>query len=283
MQAIRSKPIAALAVIVGVLALGAPLRQGSARPSEEPAAVPFELLPSNHMLVKVMINGKGPYQFIFDLGAPITLVNNQAAEESGAVKADAPRSFLFGARGEAQADEFQLGDLKAAKVPLIVMDHPAIKVLGQVFKRRIDGIVGYTFFARYKTTIDYQALKMTFVPVKFEVRNLIQDLPERLLGARVARQRVLAPAGLWGLEVGERPAEPSAPGVPVLKVLAGSPAARAGLKAQDILISIDGRWTLTRADSHAAAAAVPAGRSVPVVIQRGDHESTLFVQPLEGL
>ena len=268
---------------MGILIFSALLREGSAKPPEEAATVPFELLASNHMLVKVMINGKGPYQFIFDLGAPITLVNNQAAEESGAVKADAPRSFLFGARGEAQADEFQLGDLKATKVPLIVMDHPAIKVLGQVFKRRIDGIVGYTFFARYKTTIDYQALKMTFVPVHFKVRNLMQDLPERLLGPRVARQRVLAPAGLWGLEVGERPAELSAPGVPVLKVLPGSPVARAGLKVQDTLVSIDGRWTLSPTDTYAAAAAVPAGRTVPVVIQRGDHESTVFVQPVEGL
>jgi hypothetical protein len=280
---VRRNLLSWCAVVSCLLGVGLVLRVGNASAPKGAAVVPFELLPSNHMLVQVTINGKGPYQFIFDLGAPITLVNNRAAEESGAIKANAPRSFLFGARGEAQAEDFQLGDLKANKVPLIVMDHPAIKVLSQVFKRRIDGIVGYTFFAHYKMTIDYQALTMTFVPVQFEVRNLMQDLPDRLLGPRVARQRILAPAGVWGLKVGERPADPSAVGVPVLTVLANSPAAQAGLKVQDILVSIDGRWTSSVADTYAAAGAVPAGQAVPVVIQRGDREITLLVQPTEGL
>ena len=31
--------------------------------------VPFEMLPSNHMLVEARINEKGPYHLIFDLGA----------------------------------------------------------------------------------------------------------------------------------------------------------------------------------------------------------------------
>src|SRR5262245_14342455 len=52
------------------------------------ATVPFSMLPSNHMLVRAMINGKGPYRLIFDLGAPITLLGNRASETSGVVKAD---------------------------------------------------------------------------------------------------------------------------------------------------------------------------------------------------
>ena len=48
------------------------------------------MLPSNHMLVRAMINGKGPYRLIFDLGHPITLLSNRASETSGVVKADGP-------------------------------------------------------------------------------------------------------------------------------------------------------------------------------------------------
>src|SRR4051794_27888912 len=55
------------------------------------ATVKFEMLPSNHMVVRARINGKGPYRLVFDLGAPITLLSNRAGEESGVVKADAPR------------------------------------------------------------------------------------------------------------------------------------------------------------------------------------------------
>ena len=89
------------------------------------ATVPFSMLPSNHMLVRAMINGKGPYRLIFDLGAPITLLSNRASETSGVVKADGPRSFLFSMRGEAEVAKLQVGDLTATKLPVIVFDHPA--------------------------------------------------------------------------------------------------------------------------------------------------------------
>ena len=42
-----------------------------------PIAVPFELLKTQHMVVNVKINGKGPYRLIFDTGAPVTLINNK--------------------------------------------------------------------------------------------------------------------------------------------------------------------------------------------------------------
>src|SRR5271166_5341819 len=106
-------------------------------PASSPAAkaravVPFSMLPSNHMLVRAMINGKGPYRLIFDLGAPITLLSNQAGEASGVVKANAPKSFLFAMRGEAEVAKLQAGDLTVTKLPVIVFDHPALKVLGNV-------------------------------------------------------------------------------------------------------------------------------------------------------
>lgn len=62
------------------------------------SVVPFEMLPTNHMLVEARINDKGPYHLIFDLGAPITLLSNRISEAAGVVKPGAPRSFLFGMR-----------------------------------------------------------------------------------------------------------------------------------------------------------------------------------------
>src|SRR5262249_21617919 len=107
--------VAAIAV-AGALGLGSSLvavRAGG-RPTEAQAAaradqakvkaerviVPFEMLPTNHMVVRARINGEGPYRLIFDLGAPITLLSNRVSEATGVVKADAPRSFLLGMRGE---------------------------------------------------------------------------------------------------------------------------------------------------------------------------------------
>jgi membrane-associated protease RseP (regulator of RpoE activity) len=241
------------------------------------------MLPSNHMVVRVKLNDKGPFHLIFDLGAPVTLLSNKAAEAAGVVDEKTPRSFLFSMRGEATIKRLQLGELTAEEIPAIVFDHPAVKMLGKVFGRPIDGIVGYTFFAHYKTTIDYQAQKMTFVPVKFEVRNLMKDLPERLMGPRTAKHRTLAAAGLWGLDVGEPADGINSAGVAVKVVLSGSPAEAAGLKAGDVLTAIDGRWTMSVTDTLAAAATIPPGRAVPVTVMRGGKEIVLMVTPKKGL
>ena len=164
----------------------------------------------------------------------------------------------MGMRGEGKIKTLEVGELKAKDLPVIVLDHPTLKALGGFLGRPLDGIIGFTFFARYRTTIDYQAKMMTLEPVDFEVRDLIKDLPDRLAGPKVARRRVLAPAGLWGLTLGE-PVDDGA-GVAIKTVRPGSPAEAAGLKPGDVLTTLDGRWTTNVADAYAAAAAATPGR-----------------------
>jgi len=245
--------------------------------------VPFEMLASNHMMVRAKINGKGPYRLIFDLGAPITLLSNRAAEGSGAVKKDAPKSFLFAMRGEATVETLEVGGLTARGLPVVVLDHPALKALGGFFGGPLDGIIGFTLFARYKTTIDYQAREMTFEPVDFKMRDLLKDLPDRLAGPKVARRRVLAPTGLLGLTLAEPDDPLAAAGVTVASVLAGSPAEAAGLKPGDVLTSLDGRWTTSVADTFAAAASARPGRAVAAVVVRAGNALTLSVVPTDGI
>ena len=266
--------------LIAALGAGLALRANQEpRPSAAGAVVPFEMLPSNHMVIRVKLNGKGPYRLIFDVGSPITLLSSKAAVESKAVAADAPKSMLFGMRGEGEVQTLEMGDLKAKSVPVIVMDHPAIKALGEALGRPLHGIIGYTFFAQYKTTIDYQKKTMTFVPVAFKARNLMKDLPERMMGPRVATKRVLAPQGFWGLTLGD----PSGQGVLVKSVAAGSPAEVSGLKAGDLLTTLDGRWTTTVADAYAAAAGVAPGTLGAVVVVRDGKEMALSVSPRDGI
>jgi len=246
------------------------------------AVVPFEMLPTNHMLVQARINDKGPYRLIFDLGAPITLLSNRVSEASGVVKPNAPRSFLFGMRGEAEVGKLQVGELTAAKLPVIVLDHPVLKALEEATGRRIDGLMGFTFFARYKTTIDYHAHQMTFEPIDYQIRDLLKELPDRLLGPKVAHHRVLAPSGIWGLRLGEPIGGLDSRGVPIVKVHDNSPADRAGLKPGDVLMTVDGRWTTSIADVYHATAEVEPGRGVTVMIHRNGKEMTLRVTPADG-
>jgi len=261
----------------------APAKTATPAKTTVKAMVPFSMLPSNHMVVQATINGKGPYRLIFDLGAPITLLSNQVSEASGVVKADAPRSFLFSMRGEAEVAKLQVGDLTTTKLPVIVLDHPALKILGEALGRPVDGIIGFTFFARYRTTIDYQANQMTFEPIDFPIRDLLRELPGRLAGPKTIRRRVLAPGGFWGLRLAKTTGNINSAGVPIVAVLPGSPAALAGLQPGDVLTTLDNRWTTSVADVYAAVADVQPGRDVSVVILRDGKEHTLIVRPADGI
>ena len=272
-----------------VLSSSAPVKEQrtgslpSAQRAHSKAVIPFEMSLTNHMLVEARINGKGPYLLIFDLGAPITLLSNRASEAAGVVKTDAPRSFLFAMRGEAEVGKLEVGSLTVTKLPVVVFDHPVLKALEQITSRRIDGIMGFTFFARYKTTIDYVEHRMTFEPVAFEVKNLLKELPGRLLGPKVARRQVLAPLGLWGLCLGKPVRDLASPGVPVSRVYTGSPAARAGLRAGDVLVTLDGRWITSIADVFRAAADIEPGHDAALVILRDGKEQAMTIRPGAGI
>ena len=249
----------------------------------ETAVVPFEMLPTNHMAIDAKLNGKGPYRLIFDLGAPVTLLSNRAADASESIPKSAPKSFIMGTRGEGKVKKFEVGTLVANDLPVIVMDHPALKALSGMFAKPLDGIVGYTFWAHYKLTIDYQAKQMTFTPVDFEVRDLMKDLPKQLAGPKVAKTIVLAPKGIWGLSLGLPEGGLIAAGVPIKEVLEGSPAQISGIKPGDVLTTLDGRWTTSIHDVYAAAASIEPGKTVKAVILRDGEEKSVEITPREGI
>src|SRR4029077_1622575 len=66
--------------------------------------IPFELIKTQHMVVTVKINGKGPYRLVFDTGAPDSLVSNKIYKEAALV-AKGGGLPLFGSRGNAKIKE----------------------------------------------------------------------------------------------------------------------------------------------------------------------------------
>ncbi len=72
-------------------------------------------------------------------------------------------------------------------------------------------------------------------------------------------------------------------GAKITKIVAGSPAAKAGLKVGDVITSFDGK-TITSADElTASVSAAKAGEKVTVTVKRGGSTQqvtvTLGVQP----
>src|SRR5262249_18421566 len=144
------RPFASLAIVVLFL-IAAPLCADS--PERKPVTVPFDLLITKHMVLKVKINGKGPFRVIFDTAAPVSLLNAKTAKAAGVLGKDSkqPAFSLFGPVAPSKIQTLEIGALKAEGVPVIVMDHPTVGVISSLLGP-IEGIIGFPFFARYKMT-----------------------------------------------------------------------------------------------------------------------------------
>src|SRR5437588_9350937 len=164
---------------IAAFLIAAPVRADEAM--VEPIKVPFEMLQSGklisgHLAVQVKVNGKGPYRLVFDTGAPMILLSSRVGKEAGLFsdkRPALPGAFAF--PGQVRVRKLEIGAVTAADLNAIVLDHPTVKAIAEVFGP-IDGIVGFPFFARYRTAIDYQAKKLTFTPNGYEPGDALQML-----------------------------------------------------------------------------------------------------------
>jgi hypothetical protein len=268
--------------LLAVFALLVPARADE-KNKGKPIVVPFELLKSRHMAIQVMINGKGPYRVIFDTGAPVTLLNNKVAKESGVMGKNFKQPLFapFGSMGEFKIQELDISGVKATNVPTMVMDHPTVSAISNVLGP-LEGIVGLSFFGRYRMTIDYQKRELTFVPTDFRPPDLMKKMTAMLMDRNRGAKQIVAPAGVWGFHA-DKASDDEEPGVTVKEVFPDSPAAKAGLKAGDRVLTLDDRWTDTVADLFAAASAIRPGTAAQLRVRRDDQELTLTVRPKAGL
>jgi membrane-associated protease RseP (regulator of RpoE activity) len=249
--------------------------------------VPFELLPSGHMAVMVKVNGKGPYRLIFDTGAPITLLDNKVAKAAGLLK-DTPEPLfsLFGSKGEVKVKELQVGDQKVSDMTAIVMDHPTVEAISKAFEKKlggpINGIVGFPFFSRFTMTLDYQTKTVTLLPNGFKPPDVMKAMMTAIMASASDEPKMLAPAAQWGM-IAAKEAGDKEEGVTIKSVLPNSPAAAAGLKDGDRLLTLDGRWTDSLVDLYTAAGYVKPGATAPVVIRRDGKELKFKVKPAAGM
>ncbi len=276
------------AFLIAALALPAQAQPAKIE-AEKPVKVPFTLVSTGHFIVKVKLNDKGPYNLIFDTGAPLMLISNRAGKDSGIIDKKGSSNIFspFGPMTQAKIKKMEIGPLKAENVNSMVFDHPTVQTFSDFFKKdhgEIDGIVGFPFFAKYRMTVDYEAKELTFAPNGYEPVDVIQTMMNLILKPRddQGKPKIVAAAGQWGIIV-EKGAKDEEAGVDIKMVMDGSAAAKAGLKKGDRLLTIDGRWTDSVGDAYQAAGYIKPGKAAPVVIKRDGKEMKLTVTPTNGL
>jgi membrane-associated protease RseP (regulator of RpoE activity) len=245
-------------------------------------SAPLELLKSGHIAVQVRINGQGPFRLILDTGSPLTFISLHAARQLGLLPPQQGKPAAVGGiamGGQVVLKSLAVGDTELKNLSALLLDHPIVEALGG-FVGRLDGIVGFSFFARFHTTIDYLNARVTFEPVEYTPQDIMSGMMSRLFGGGAQKARVIAPRALWGLKVAPSPTNN---GAVVMQVYTNSAATAAGFQPGDRIETLDDRWTDTVNDLYEAAALTTPDQPVVVKVARGDKEVLLTVRPRPGI
>lgn len=253
--------------------------------------VPYRLTETQHMLVRARVNGKGPFHFILDTGAPAVYLAKSAAQQAG---------VTAGADGWAALPAMELeGGIPLGAVTARIEEPPQLAGMNALglAGTRLDGVFGYSLLARYRIEFDLAEGVMQWTKLDFEPPPLqsLQELtggkPVALPGAgsleaisRLAQMLLRRPPretayrGHLGLELEDAPGGPR-----VAAVLPGSPAAKAGLKPGDRIRRVGvgaqaPQPATAAADVPRLAAEVLPGAEVVLEVTRGAEPLRLAVR-----
>ncbi len=250
--------------------------------------VPYRLTTTMHVLVRAKINGKGPFNFIIDTGAPALFVATAVAKKIGVE----PDKNLWGT-----FDRFELeGGVVVPKAtgrietPFQLEGMNGLGLAGA----ELHGIIGYNLLARYRIVFDFTRDKMTWTELNYnppvpqglmgkgagapgglDALGSVMKLMGSLLGKKT--ETVVKPRGFLGVELAD-----VSGGVEVKEVLAKSPAAQAGLKAGDRISRFQGKAVQSRQQLEKLAATLTAGQSARIQLSRAGSVHEITVKLGEG-
>ncbi len=124
-------------------------------------AIPFHNVNRHEMIVEVSINHSGPYDFLFDTGTQVTVVDQSLASELHlAAKGNAAVAGISfqGPATFAQLDDVELGDHAATNQGVLIYDMKRLQAAGF----GIRGLLGADFLSRFDVLINH-ALKVVCV------------------------------------------------------------------------------------------------------------------------
>lgn len=259
--------------------------------------VPYRLADTKHLLLRAKLNGKGPYNFIMDTGAPALFVSTEVANKIG-VKANADGWGVF--------DRLEVeGGATLKKVPGRIespMQLQGMNAMG-LAGVRLDGVLGFNVLTNFRIEIDLTQSKLIWTR-----QNAVELTP--LTAKEVAAAKAMPTEGITQMEnlakmvsgmfaqKAPPPASPrgffgmefaaNRPDVALVgSVLAGSPAALAGIKAGDKItaVAIGGDTAVAvrkSADLITQVASTTAGTTVRFTLVRNGKRRTLPIVAGKG-
>jgi peroxiredoxin len=248
--------------------------------------VPYRLTDSGHILVRAKLNGKGPFNFIVDTGAPHVYLATAVAKQIGitAAKKGLTAVETIQIEGGPVLPEFKC----VIETPFQLEGMNALGMPGV----ELHGVFGYTLLSRFKLEFDPTKDSMTWTKLDFTPpapQSLGAKGPEGLDGLGKMMKAFAALMGIKGAPqpmlrgfVGVQLSEVNK-GVVVQAVLANSPAATAGVQIGDRVLTVQGTEVATAAEVMTLLAKVLPGQQVSFVVERGEGRKEISITAGEGI
>jgi hypothetical protein len=249
--------------------------------------IPYRLTATKHVLVRAKINGKGPFNFIVDTGAPALFVATAVCKKLG-VEPDK--------KGWGTFDKFEVeGGLVIENAKGRVEDPFQLEGMNSLglAGAELHGMIGYNLLAKYKLEFDFTQTKLTWT----ELADFEPKAPEGLSGKGGGGVDMMAflvkmlvsfagerpkpeptPRGFLGLEL-----QDDKDGIMVKHVLEKSPAAAAGFAVGDRITHYSA-WEVPKIEDLLKRLSKRApDEEVTIKILRGAEKKELTFKTGEGL
>src|SRR5262249_50595001 len=162
MHKVRYLPAALLLLPLAALAPADQPAKAKPKAKVETFDVPYKLTVPRHIVVRVKINKKGPFNFIVDTGAPALIVAIPVGKKAG-VKRDG--------KGWGTIDRLESeGGLVMTKVPARVETPFQLEGMNGMGLAGLEvhGLMGYQILAQYRMEIDLTKSKMKWTKLDYK-------------------------------------------------------------------------------------------------------------------
>jgi hypothetical protein len=282
--------LALLACLAPAAAGAAPAAKDVTKKELKTYEIPYKFTAANHIVVRAKINGKGPFNFVLDTGAPALFVAVPVGNKAK-VKADND--------GWADLDKFELeGGLVIKKARARIETPFQLKGMNGLGLAglEIHGLMGYNILAKYRMTFDFTTDKLVFTELDYkpeqpfsmrgkaneggidtmQMMGQVMEMIGKLMGRKATPGVTLR--GFFGMTLGE------GDGNPVIEaLLEKGPAGEAGLKKGDAIDKVNGKEVKNVADVLLATAKTPSKTAVKLTVKRDGKFVDVTIKTNEGI
>ena len=161
--------------------------------------VSFRLAREYLVIVPVLLNGQGPYDFLLDTGSTTSVVDKRLSAELGLKPLQ--QTVIRTASGTervaiARVHQIDLGGQSTKTVLVLCSDMASVHSLDG----NVRGILGFNFLSRFRYTLDYKGRALRFDDVgAVEGTQVPFDASERAIVLETERMRLILDTGANGV------------------------------------------------------------------------------------